>query len=77
MPGRFTVEETNMMCIFDTGGRDALIPELTAALPRLEEPGLREIAESAIAKLGRMGEGEIRALDLHPEYGDEEESEAQ
>ncbi|MDR2615318.1 MAG: transposon-transfer assisting family protein [Oscillospiraceae bacterium] len=76
MPEQFTVEEINMMCIFDTSGRDALISELTAFLPELDEPGLSEIAESVIAKLGKMSGAEFAALKLCPAYDDyDEESE--
>ena len=76
MTDRFTVEETNMICIFDTSGKDALIAELTAAMPGFDESELVEIAENVIAKLGKMSDAEFSALELCPEYGDyDEESE--
>jgi hypothetical protein len=77
MPELFTVEEINMICIFDTSGKDALIAELTAALPEITEPELAEIAESALNKLRDMSDAEFSALKLCPEYGDFEESEVQ
>jgi len=74
----FTVEEVNLMCVFDTSGKDALIAELTAAMPDFDEPELIEIAENVIAKLGKMSDAEFSALELYPEYGDyDEESEVQ
>ena len=77
MTQQFTVEEVNMMCIFNTSGKDALIAELTAAIPEFVEPGLDEIAESVLAKLGKMTDAEFAALELYPEYDDYEESEVQ
>jgi len=72
----FTVEEINMMCIFDTSDKIALIAELTAALPEFVEPGLDEIARSVINKLGKMTGAEFDALELYPEYDEyDDESE--
>jgi hypothetical protein len=77
MIDRFTVEEINMICIFDTSGRDALITELTAAMPEFIEPGLVEIAESVLSKLGKVSGDEFTALELYPVYDNYEESEVQ
>jgi len=71
----FTVEEVNLMCIFDTGSRDTLITELTAALPDFDEPELAGIAVSALAKLDGMDDAVYAALELYPEYEDYEETE--
>ena len=70
---QFTVEEANMICIFDTGNKDALIAELTAAMPEFDEPGLDEIAQSVLAKLAKMSDADIKALELYPEYEDYDE----
>jgi len=72
MSNLFTVEEVNMMFIFDTSGRDALIAELSAAIPEFIEPGLDEIAESVLVKLNKMTDAEFAALELYPEYEDYE-----
>ena len=73
----FTVEEVNLMCIFDTSGKDALIAELTAAMPEFTDQELKEIAKGILYKLGRMTDAEFSALGLYPEYDDYiEESEA-
>jgi hypothetical protein len=73
---KFTVEETNLMCIFDTAGRQRLISELTAAMPGFGDGELAEIAESALAKLEKMSGDGFDALTLYPVYDDYEESEA-
>lgn len=69
----FTVEEVNLMCIFDTSGRDALIASLAAAVPDFDEPELAEIAANVLGKLSRMSDGDFDALDLYPEYDDYDE----
>jgi hypothetical protein len=70
MSEQFTVEETNLMCIFDTSSRSALIAELTAAIPDFDEPELIEIAEGSISLLGKMTDEDFSALVLYPEYKD-------
>ena len=71
MPELFTVEEINLMCIFDTSDKDALLADLTAAIPYLDEPELVEIADSVLAKLSQMSGAEFSALEFYPEYNDE------
>ena len=64
----FTVEEINLMSIFDTSGKNALITELTAAIPDFTEPELTDIADNIIIKLGKMTEAEFLMLKLYPQY---------
>ena len=73
MDGLFTVEEVNLMCIFDTSNRDALITTLTAAVPDFEESELTEIAESVLKKLSNMSDADFAALELYPVYEDYDE----
>ena len=69
----FTIEEVNLMCIFDTSSRDALIAELTGAISDFDEPELVEIAEGILDKLSKMSEEDFAALNLCPEYEEYEE----
>jgi D-lyxose ketol-isomerase len=64
----FTVEEINLMCIFDTGSKAALVAELTAAMAEFEDEELAEIAENVLARLNSISEAEFAALELCPEY---------
>jgi len=66
----FTVEEINLMCIFDTSARDALIGDITNAVSMLEDTELIEIAERVINKLYKMSGAEFDALELYPVYDD-------
>jgi len=68
----FTVEEENLICIFDASRRDALIAGLAEALSDFDEPELREIAESALRKLNNMTDQEFAGLILCPAYFDDE-----
>jgi hypothetical protein len=72
---QFTVEEINLMCIFDTSSRDALIAELTVAVPEFTEPELAEIAEGVLNRLSQMTDADFAALELYSEYGDYDEQE--
>jgi hypothetical protein len=70
---QFTVEEVNLICIFDTSSRDALIAGLCAALPDFDEPELAEITESVLGRLATMSDTDFDALELCPEYEDYDE----
>jgi hypothetical protein len=69
----FTVEEENLICAFSTSGRTALIEELRAAMPHFDEPGMTEIAETALKKLGAITDAEFSALIFSPAYSDDED----
>ena len=73
---RFTIEEINLMCIYDTGTRSGLIAALTDMLGYLEadEAELRLLSESVIARLSAMTDAEYAQLTLNliPDYGETE-----
>jgi hypothetical protein len=70
----FTVEEINLMGVFDADSRMELITELETALPDFGEPELIEITENVLAKLSKMSNADFDALELYPEYGDFDEN---
>ena len=65
---KFTVEETNLICIFNTSSRNALIAEILEAMPNFEEKELTDIAVNSLKKLDEMSDLEFAALELYPEY---------
>ena len=69
----FTIEEVNLMCIFDMSGRDAIIQSLHNAIPDFDEPEMREIAETALAKLEAMTDAAFSRLVFTPEYDSEDD----
>lgn len=69
----FTVEQENMLCIFDTSTRADCMDDITFSLQFFDDPELREIAESTLAVLQGMTDVEFSALNLSPAYYNDEE----
>ena len=51
---KFTVEEINLMCVFDTKGRTELIEDIGRVLPHLDDKDMEELANRVIGKLQNM-----------------------
>ena len=68
--GTFTFEETNLLCIYNTGSRAGLIEALTEMRGELspEEVELRELTDSALMKLRAMSDAEFAELELYPDF---------
>ena len=66
----FTFEETNLLCIYNTGSRTGLIDALTEMRGELspEEAELRELTDSAIQKLHTITDVEFDSLELYPDF---------
>lgn len=73
----FTIEEENLICIFDVSNRTVLIHELRDSLSDFDEPELREIAENTIRKLNAISDAEFAELVLTPVYNVEESEETE
>ena len=59
----FTVEETNLLCIYDTGSKQELIENVIEALPFMDED-MREIAKRALLKIDELSEAEYTKINL-------------
>lgn len=72
----FTIEEINLMCIYDTGTCSGLIAALTSMLGYLQkdEAELRALAESVISRLQSMTDAEYAQFmpTLIPDYDETE-----
>ena len=68
----FTFEETNLLCIYNTGSRTGLMEALTEMRGELspEETELRELTDSALGKLRAMSDAEFSQLELelYPDF---------
>ena len=68
----FTIEEINLMCIYDTGTRQGLMDALKAMLGDLlpEEVQLRQLTENVFARLNGMTDDEYAQMQesLIPAY---------
>ena len=72
---RFSIEELNLMCIYDTGTRSGLIAELEKIALELapEEAELSDMIQSALKKLTAMSDQEYGELILVPDYKEEDD----
>ncbi|RXI40159.1 hypothetical protein DP129_05480 [Clostridium tetani] len=61
---KFTVEETNLICIYNTGSREGLISELSEMKNHLEqdETELLGLTHSVIDKLNAMKDDEFEDI---------------
>ena len=68
----FTIEEINLMCIYDTGTRQGLMDALKAMHGDLlpEEAELRQLTENVLARLNGMTDDEYAQMlsSLIPAY---------
>lgn len=62
----FTVDEINLMCIFDTKNKNKLIDDLKRAIPFVDNTELKEITEGIISKLAAMTDDEFAELEIIP-----------
>lgn len=74
-----TFEERQLMSLYNTGAREGLMDALTEMRGYLahDETELRELTDSALMKLGRMSDEDYEALDLYPDFTDEEDVDAE
>ena len=71
----FTIQELNLICIYDTGTRKGFsdtITEMTAKLTA-EETELKTLSASVVAKISRMTDEEYAALIRNAEFTFDEE----
>ena len=61
---RFTVEEMNLISIYNEGGKAQLTANITAALPFMDND-MKELAERTIAKIDRLTVAEYAELAVY------------
>ena len=71
----FTIQELNLICIYDTGTRSGLIAELNNMTAYLtpEETELKSLADSVMGKLGKMTNEEYASLTCNTDFTFDEE----
>ena len=72
---RFSIEELNLMCIYDTGTRSGLIAGLEKIALELapEDAELAGLVQNALKKLTAMSDQEYGELSLVPDYKEEDD----
>lgn len=68
----FTFEETNLLCIYNTGSRTGLIEALSDMRQELapDEDQLRSLTDSVLNKLRNMTDDQFAQLELYPDFGE-------
>ncbi len=69
----FTVEEMNLMCVYDIGSRAALVSGVRESLPDVYDPEMRDIMENVITKLEKLTDEEFSRIGFYTDYDDEQE----
>ena len=64
MDTMFTVEESNLICIFAGESRNEAIGDIERALPYLEDTDMAELSGRVIRKLRDMTDEEFEQLEL-------------
>ena len=66
----FTFEETNLLCIYNSGTRQGAIEALSEMRGYLEpdEIELLSLTDSTLAKLRAMTDAEFDELELYPDF---------
>ena len=61
---KFTVEETNLLSIYNEGGKRGLMENINAALPFMDED-MRELAKRTLSKVDALTEKEFAELAIY------------
>ena len=61
---KLTVEETNLLSIYNEGGKAQLVANMTAALPYMDAD-MRELAERTLSKVDALTDEEYAELSLY------------
>ena len=69
----FSMEEINLMCIYDCTSRSGLIDELEAAMEYVDDFEMLRLMEQTIDKLCRTTDAQFAALPLVPAWEDTDE----
>ena len=72
----FSLEEINLMCIYDCTSRSSLIDELEAAMEYVDDPEMLRLMEQTIDKLYRTTDTQFAELPLVPTWEDSDEADS-
>ena len=65
------VEMINLMCIFDHSCKEALIADITASLPYIDDKDMAELMKDTLGVLDAMTETEFSEIVFEPATDDE------
>lgn len=64
MKNLFTVEESNLICIFQSDSCTKVIEDINRALEHIDDTDMIELCENVLEKLGKMSDKEFETLEL-------------
>ena len=64
MKNVFTVEESNLICIFQSESRTKVMDDINRAVEHIDDTDMIELCENVLEKLGKMSDKEFEILEL-------------
>ena len=61
---KFTVEEINLMCVFEGQDRKSMIADIKNVIPRIQDSDMVELARQILGKLEVMSDEEFAEVAL-------------
>ena len=62
--GKFTVEEVNLMCVFEGQDRKSMIADIKNVIPYIQDSDMVELARQVLGKLEAMSDEEFAGVAL-------------
>lgn len=56
---KFTVEEMNLMCVFEGQDRTSMIADIKNVIPHIQDSGMVELSKQVLEKLEAMSDEEF------------------
>ena len=73
---KYSIEEINLMCIYETESRTGMIAELEAATEYIDDSEMLRLIDRTLDKLNHTTNNEFANLALFPAWEDEGENDA-
>ncbi len=61
---KFTVEEINLMCVFEGQDRGGMIADIKNIIPHIQDSDMVELSKQVLEKLEAMSDGEFAKVAL-------------
>ena len=61
---KFTVEEVNLMCVFEGQDRKGMIADIKNVIPHIQDSEMLELAGQVLGKLEAMSDEEFAEIEL-------------
>ena len=61
---KFTVEEVNLMCVFEGQDRSGMIADIKNVIPHIQDSEMVELAGQVLGKLETMSDEEFAEIEL-------------